>query len=121
MSLRIGGYGGGKGIKDENVVVVVTKGEGDNSPVVEIQNSTEVEFAYYGPDIVFEFRHICQPLHVGRIGMEAATQVILRHIRGRCRAAGAAMPSELNGGLDMERTVDTQDALVVDVDALAPV
>lgn len=30
------------------------------------------------------------------------------------------MPFELDGGLDVERTVDTQDAFVVDVDVMAP-
>ena len=31
------------------------------------------------------------------------------------------MPSELDGGLDVERTVDAQDAFVVNVDVMASV
>ena len=121
VSLWIGGYGGFEGIKDEFVVVVVANGEGNNSPVAKIQNGAEIELVHHWPHIVFEFGHIGQPFQVGRVGMEAAAQVVLCHILRRCRAPGTAMPPELDGGLDMERTADAQDTLVVDSDAMMPV
>ena len=121
VSLRLSNYGGDEGIKDEFVVVVVAKGEGDNSPVIEVQDGAEIELVYYGPHIVFELSYICQPLSVGCVGVETAPQVVLCHILWRCRAPGTTMPSELDGGLDVEYTVDAQDSFIIDVDIMVPV
>jgi len=80
VSPRLGGYGGGERIKYEFVVVVVTNCEGDNSPIIEIQDGAEIEFAHFGTHIVFELGHIGQPFQVRRIGMEATAKIILCHI-----------------------------------------
>ena len=121
VSIRIGSNSFVKGIKDEFVVVVVANCEGNNSSVAKIQDGAEVELVYYRPHIVFELGHICQPFQIGRVGMEATAQVVLRHVLRRCCAPGTAMPSELNGRLDVERTIDAQDVFVVDVDVMVPV
>lgn len=55
---RIGPSGGVESIKDELVVVVIANGEGNNSPVTEVQNGAELDFTHFGTHIVFEPGHI---------------------------------------------------------------
>lgn len=53
--------------------------------------------------------------------METETQIVFCNILRRRRAPGAALPSELDGRLDVERTADAQNALVADMDIMVPV
>ena len=118
VGLRFGLDGSVKGIKDELVVVAVSNGVSNDSPVAEVKDGAEVYLTHFGTHIVFELSHIGQPFQVRRIGMETATQIVFRHMLGLYRRPGAAMPPELNSGLDMECAGDTQNTFVVNMDVM---
>lgn len=48
-----------KGGKDKFIVVAVTNLVGKDPPVIQVEDSTQIEFLYFRSDIIFEFRHVC--------------------------------------------------------------
>ncbi len=121
MSVWLNGHSGVKGVKYELIVVAVPNSVGDNSSVIDVQNGAEIELVNFGPDMVFELRYVCKPFCIGRVGVELAAKVVLRHIFRRRRAAGTAVLSELDGRLDAYRTTDTKDAFVIDMNIMPPI
>lgn len=80
MSVQVGGMGAIHGFMYQNTVIGVPENKGDNLPVAQIQYGAEIKFIDSWPHIVFELRHIGQPLFIGLIFVKLAVQHIVSQI-----------------------------------------
>ena len=78
MGVRVGGQGLIQRLMDQGAVVGVPEDKGDDSPVTKVQDGAEVELMHAWTHIIFELRHIRQPLFIGLFCVELAVQHILR-------------------------------------------
>lgn len=112
MSLWIGSYSLVKGLKNQGIVVGVTDEERHDSPVVEIQNGTEVEFVLLGSDVVLELCHVSQPFFVWFVCIKLTPQNICRQILRVGSLSCTAMVAVLNGRFDPFSPANAQYPLV---------
>ena len=54
-----------KGFEYKRVIVAFTNDIGHNTPIIEIQNGTEIDFMYFNTFIPFELGYIGQPFSFG--------------------------------------------------------
>ena len=64
----------------QSAVVGVPEDKGDNPPVTEVQDGAEVELTDRCADIIFELRHVCQPLFVRLFRVKLTVQYIFGQI-----------------------------------------
>lgn len=80
VRVGIGSQGSVQRIKHQPVVVTIAYGISDNTSVVKVQNSAQINLAYLRSKILFEFRHVCQPFPVRRVGVKVAIQIIFGYV-----------------------------------------
>ena len=66
-----------KRFKYERIVVDVSDFERYDSPVIQVENGTQVDFFDLCADIILEFRNICQPFLVWSVCMKIPVKNIL--------------------------------------------
>lgn len=113
MSLRIGGNSLVKGLKNQGVVVGITDDERHDSPVIEIQNGTEIELVLLGSDVILELCHVSQPFFV----WFARIKLTLQNIRCQILRVGSlpctAMVAVLDGRFNSFGSANAQHSLVI--------
>ena len=57
----------------KRVIIPVADHVGNDAPVIEIQNCTEIDLVDFDTLIPFELRYICEPLLVGCLGVKLPT------------------------------------------------
>ena len=80
MCVRVGGKGPVQRLMYQSAVVGVPEDKGDNPPVTEVQDGAEVELTDRCADIIFELRHVCQPLFVRLFRVKLTVQYIFGQI-----------------------------------------
>lgn len=80
LCIRVDGKGPVQRLVDQRAVVGVPEDEGNDPPVIMVQDGTEVESMHTWTHIIFELRHVCQPLFVRLFRVELAVQHIVRQI-----------------------------------------
>ena len=113
MSVRIGLYGPVKGLKDQRIIVAITDHKGNNTTVIEVQNSTEIDLVHLNALIPFELCYIGQPFFVGFLCMKIAVKKILGYILWIFCMPRAAVVVVLDGGLDALSPADAKNSFVV--------
>lgn len=69
-----------KGLEHKRIVIVLTQRIRHNTPVIEVQNSTQIELMYLNALVQFEFRHISELLLIGLISVKLAAQQVFSKI-----------------------------------------
>ena len=113
MSVRIGLYGPVKGLKDQRIIVAITDHKGNNTTVIEVQNSTEIDLVHLNALIPFELCYIGQPFFVGFLCMKIAVKKILGYILWIFCMPRAAVVVVLDGGFDALSPADAKNSFVV--------
>lgn len=80
VCVRVGGEGLVQRLMHQGAVVGVPEDKGDDPPVTEVQDGAEVELMHTWAHIVFELRHVRQPLFVGLFRVKLAVQHVFRQI-----------------------------------------
>ncbi len=78
MCIWVGGQGLVQRLMDQGAVVGIPEDKGNDPPVTKVQDGAEVELMHAWTHIIFELRHIRQPLFVGLIRIKLAVQHIFR-------------------------------------------
>ena len=78
MGVRIGGQSLIQRLVGQGAVVGIPEDKGNDPPVIKVQDGAEVELMHTWTHIIFELRHIRQPLFVGLFCVELAVQHIFR-------------------------------------------
>ena len=90
MGIRFAGHRFIKSIHDKWIVVVVSDLKCHDPPVIQVEDSAQVDLVDFHTDIVLELRHVRQPFLVRRIGMKVPVQIVLcdmcRIIAASCAA-----------------------------------
>jgi len=107
-----------KGFEYKRIVVSVSNHKGDDTPVIEIQNGTEINLVDFNTFIPLKFGYIREPLLVGCFGMKIPVQYILCNVLGVLGLPCAAAVAVLDRGLDIFLPADPQDSFIVDVDVM---
>ncbi len=118
MGVRIGLHRLVKGLKHQRIVVPVTDDVGNDASVTEIKNGTEINLVYFYAFIPLEFCHISKPLLIGPGSVELTVKLVLSDVLRVLCLPRAAVTAVLDGGFNPLGTADTQDTLVVDVNAV---
>ena len=114
----IGFYGPIKGLKNQRIVIAVTDRIGDDTTIIKIQNSAEIDLVYFNAFIPLEFRYICEPLFVWPVRIEFTVKKILGYILRVLCPPGTAVVVVLDGGLDVSGATDSENAFVAHMDVL---
>lgn len=107
-----------EGLKHKRIIVVLAEHIGYDSPVVEIQDGTQVEFVDSDSLIPFELGDIGQPLFVGAVRMKLAIQKIFSKILRIPGLPGTAPIVVLDGRFNVPGPADAQYPFVIDMDAV---
>lgn len=107
-----------KGLKYQRIIVSVPNDKGHDTPVIEVQDGTEIDLVDFNSLIPLKLSHIGQPLLVGAIRIELAVQKVLRYILWVPGLPGAAVTGVLDRRFDTPGPADTQHSLIVDMDTL---
>ena len=83
-------------IEHNGIVIVFTNNIRNNTSVVQVKDSTQIDFVDFNTFVPFELRNIRKPLHVRFWRMEITAEDILRHVLWIGRIAGTAVVSVLN-------------------------
>lgn len=118
MDVRISFHCLVKSLINEGIIVSFAYHIGDNAPVAEVKDGTQVELMHLITFIPFELRHISKPFLIGFARIELAVQQILRNIPGVLGASGAAMVIVFHGRPDISDPANPQHPLVVDMNAV---
>lgn len=86
-----------KSLEHKSIVISVTENIGNDSPVTQVQNGTQIDFMYRDSLIPLEFRYIRKPFLVGTLCMKVAVQYVLSQELCVFCAAGTAVICVLNG------------------------
>ena len=113
MSVRIGFYGPVKGLKNQRVVIPVTYDMGNNTPIIEIQDCTEINLVYLETLIPFELCYIGQPFLIRLVRMEVSVKEVFGYVLWILCPSCAAVVIVLDGGLDALSLANAENALVV--------
>ena len=108
----------GKRLKHKWVIVVLTYDEGDNAPVVKVEDGGEIYLVNGNSFISFELRDIRQPLLVGLVGVKLAIQQVFSHILRFPCPPGATVTPVFDGRFDALFSANAKDALVVHMNAV---
>jgi len=98
-----------KCIKDKSIVITISDDIGNNTAVIEIENSTQIKPVNGRTDIILEFCYIRNPFFIWLTCLELTTQMVLCGVLGRT-SSDRTVISVLNGRFDIQRTADPQDA-----------
>ena len=107
-----------EGLEHQWIVVALADDVGNNAPVIQVEDGAEIEFMYLNAFIPFELRDIGEPLFVGFVRIELAVEYILCDILRVLCLPGTAVVAVLDGGFYALGTADTQDALIIDMNAV---
>ena len=103
-------------VEDGNTNKVYTATE--KTKLSGIENGAEVNLVYLQAIVPLELRHIREPFLIGLVCMKLTVEQVLCYVLRVLRLPCAAVAAVLDGGLDASGTANTQDTLVVDVDAV---
>ena len=106
LSVRICLYGGIKSIVYQWIVIAVPNLIGDNAPVIEIENGTEIDFVYLNAFIPLELRNIRQPFLVRLLRMEVPVENVLCQVLRILSISCTTMVCILDGGLYVTAAAD---------------
>ena len=110
-----------KCIKYQWIVVGIPNHVADNPSVIQIQDSTEIDFLDLNANIVLEFSNICEPFLVGFICFEFPIQQIVCEVKGILALPGTSMVAVLNGGFNPAAPADPKHPLVINMGFVAPI
>ena len=106
VCIGVGGKGLVQHLMHKGAVVGVPEDKGDDPPVTEVQDGAEVELMHTRTHIIFELRHIRQPLFVGLIRVKLAVQHVFRQILRVRGPPGTAVPGVFDGGANAQTAAD---------------
>lgn len=121
MRVRLRGNCCPERIKYQRIVIGIPDDITYDPSVIQIQDSTEIDFFHFNTCIVFEFCNIGQPFLVGLVGFKFPVQQIICQIIGIFVLPGAAMVTVLNCGLNPAAPADPEHPLVIHMGIVAPI
>ena len=121
VRVRICGNRCPKCIKYQWIVVGIPNHVADNPSVIQIQDSTEIDFLDLNANIVLEFSNICEPFLVGFICFEFPIQQIVCEVKGILALPGASMVAVLNGGFNPAAPADPKHPFVIYMGIVVPI
>lgn len=102
----------------QRVIITLPNNKGHDTPVAEIEDGAEIDLVDFNTLVPLEFRHISQPFFVRLIRMKLAVRWIFRNKLGILCLPRTAVIAVFNGGFNVLRLADTQNPLVVDLNAV---
>ena len=119
VSIRICLYCGVKGIEDERIIVSVSDHKRHDSTIVEVKNSTEINFVLLVALVIpFEFRNICEPLLIWLVCMEFTIEDIFSYILRIAGTPRATIGCVFDRRFNILSAADTKDPFVVGMDSM---
>ena len=118
MCVRICFYSLIEGLEYKSIVIAVTHDIGNNSPVTEIQDRTQVDLMNFNSIIPFEFCNIGEPLFVGMLCVKLTVQTIICNILRILGLPGASTVVVLNCGFHILCPANSQNPLIVDMETV---
>src|SRR5699024_10834445 len=76
VSTRSGLHSLVKGLEYKRIVIAIPQHKGHNAPVIEIQNSAEIDLVYFSSLIPLKLGHIGQPFFIRLFCIELAIQQV---------------------------------------------
>lgn len=107
-----------KCLEYKRVIIPVADHIRNNTPVVEIQNCTEIDLVDLDALIPFEFRYICEPLLVWCLGVKLPIQQVFSNILRIPGTPGTAVIAVFDRGFDIVLSANSQDSFIVDMNAV---
>jgi hypothetical protein len=108
-------------VEYQRIVIGIPNHIADNPSVIQIQDSTEIDFLDLNANIVLEFSNICEPFLVGFICFEFPIQQIVCEVKGILALPGASMVAVLNGGFNPAAPADPKHPLVIHMSIVVPI
>ena len=107
-----------KGLEYKWVIIPVADHIGNDTPVVEVQNCTEIDLVDLDALIPFELRYIRKPLLVGSLGVKLPAQQVFSNILRISGTSGATMIAVFDRGFNIALSANPQNSFVVDMNAV---
>ena len=107
-----------KGFEYERVIVAFTNDIRHNTPIIKVQNGTEIDLVYFSSLIPLEFGHIGQPFFIWLFGVELAIQQVFSQMLRVSGTPGTAVVTVLHGRPDISGPADTKHSLIIDMDTV---
>ena len=104
-----------KGPEHQRIVVSFAYHIGDNTPVIQVQNSAEIQLVYLHALIPLKLCHICEPFLIGLVCVELAIQQVFGYVLRIAGTPGTTVTGILDCGPDILHPAYTKHALVIDV------
>ena len=120
MCVRIHGYCLIERVVDQQIVVSVADHIRNDSSVVQIQDRTEINFLFFCPHIVLEFRHIRQPFLIRCICMEIPVKDVFCSMLRILVTDRAAFSLVLDRRLDAQISADAEYTVVAHLKPIDP-
>ena len=118
MGVRVVLNGFVKGAEYERIIVPVADHIGNDAPVIEIQNCTEIDLVDLNALIPFKLRYIRKPLLVRCLGVKLPAQQVFSDILRIPGTSGTAVIAVFDCGFDVVLPANSQDSFVVDMNAM---
>ena len=118
VSARIGLHSLVKGLEYKRIVIVIPQHIGHNAPVIEIQNSAEIDLVYFATLIPLELGHVGQPFLIRLFRIELSIQKVFSQILMVLGLPGTAVLTVLHGRPNISGPADTKHSLVIDMDTV---
>ena len=100
------------------VIVSIADYERNNSPVVKIQDCTQIDFSNLYTNVILKLRYIGKPFLIWCISVEVSIQVVLSDIGRIFASASAALGTPLYRLLYTRLAANTENPFVLGFDIM---
>lgn len=107
-----------KGFVNERIIIVLTQHIGHDTPVIEIQNSTQVKLPHLHALVPFEFCYIGKPFLIWFLRIELAVQQVFSKILRTFCPPGTASIIVLYSGAYIFCPANAQHPFIIDIDTM---
>ena len=121
MSARFQLHSSIKGVQDQRIVIVIPNYVGYDPAVIKIQNSTQIYFVNFDPDVILELCHIGEPFFVWCVSMKIPVKIVPCDVCRIIAAFSTVLRFPFDCRLDVFLSADSQDPFIIDTNFVVPV
>ena len=121
MSARFQLHSSIKGVQDQRIVIVIPNYVGYDPAVIKIQNSTQIYFVNFDPDVILELCHIGEPFFVWCVSMKIPVKIVPCDVCRIIAAFSTVLRFPFDCRLDVFLSADPQDPFIIDTNFVVPV